>query len=84
MPPRAVRTQTDRQLDRDKITNLATAMRQDVIDLDAAIQALPAPASRTAAQRRDALIMRCMIRLIRWCLITSGAGTASDRTDERA
>ena len=39
---------------------------------------------RPAAQKRDALIMRCLIRLIRWCLITSGAGTTADRGSEPA
>lgn len=84
MPARAVRPQADRTADRTKIANLATAMRRDVTDLNDAIAALPAPASRTAAQKRDALIMRCLIRLIRWCLITSGAGTSADRTAEPA
>lgn len=84
MPARAVRPEADRTADRAKIANLAAAMRQDVTDLNDAITALPAPASRTAAQKRDALIMRCLIRLIRWCLITSGAGTADDRKAEPA
>lgn len=78
------RSQAARTADRTKIVNLATALRADIADLQAAIQALPAPAARNAAQRRDALIMRSLIRLIRWSLITSGAGTADDRTDEPA
>jgi hypothetical protein len=84
MPTRAVRPEADRTADRTKIANLASSMRQDVTDLNGAIAALPAPASRNAAQKRDALIMRCLIRLIRWCLITSGAGTAADRGPEPA
>lgn len=83
MPARK-RSQAARTADRTKITNLATALRADIADLQAAIQALPAPGARNAAQRRDALIMRSLIRLIRWNLITSGAGTADDRTDEPA
>lgn len=84
MPARAVRPQAARTADRQKITDLAVAMRTDIDDLQTAIAALPAPASRNAAQKRDALIMRCLIRLIRWCLITSGAGTAADRGSEPA
>lgn len=84
MPARAVRPKADRTADRKKIGDLAVAMRQDITDLQDAIAALPAPASRTAAQKRDALIMRCLIRLIRWCLITSGAGTTADRGSEPA
>lgn len=78
------RTPADRTADRDKIATLATNMRADITALQAAISALPAPASRTQAQQRDALIMRSQIRLIRWCLITSGAGTAADRGNEPA
>ena len=84
MPVRSVRTTTDRELDRQKIADLATAMRADISALQAAIAALPAPASRTVAQQRDVLMMRSQIRMIRWCLITSGAGTAADRTNEPA
>ena len=84
MPARSVRPAVDRTADRAKIANLATSLRQDITDLSDAITALPAPASRTAAQKRDALIMRCLIRLVRWCLITSGAGTAADRANEPA
>lgn len=84
MPARSVRPAADRTADRAKITNLATAMRQDITDLQTAIAALPAPGVRNAAQARDALIMRCLIRLVRWCLITSGAGTADDRKADPA
>ena len=84
MPARSVRPAADRTADRAKITSLATAMRQDITDLQTAIAALPAPGVRNAAQTRDALIMRCLIRLIRWCLITSGAGTVADRGNEPA
>lgn len=84
MPARAVRTQSDRDLDRQKIANLAIDMRADITALQAAIAALPAPGVRNAAQQRDVLMMRSQIRTIRWCLITSGAGTAADRTNEPA
>ena len=84
MPARAVRPQSDRTADRDKINQLATNMRADITALQTAIQALPAPAVRNAAQQRDALMLRSQIRLIRWCLITSGVGTAADRGNEPA
>lgn len=84
MPARAVRTQSDRDLDRTKVANLATDLRADITAFQAAIAALPAPGVRNAAQQRDALMMRSQIRVIRWCLITSGAGTAADRTNEPA
>lgn len=84
MPPRAVRPVSDREADRQKISELAVSMRDDIAKLQAAIAALPTPATRNAAQQRDALIMRSQIRTIRWCLITSGAGTAADRNDEPA
>lgn len=84
MPARSVRTQANRDDDRKKIGNLAAALRDDITELNTAIAALPAPATRNAAQKRDALIMRCLIRLIRWCLITSGVGTAADRGNEPA
>lgn len=78
------RAEDARMADRAKLTNLATALRTDIEELTTAIGALPAPASRNAAQKRDALIMRSLIRVIRWCLITSGAGMTSDRSDEPA
>ena len=44
-----------------------------------ALKALPAPASRTAAQKRDALILRTVALLVQWAIIGAGAATASDR-----
>lgn len=84
MPARAVRPPSDRDADRAKVVSLATDLRGDIANLQTAIAALPAPGSRTPAQTRDALIMRTLIRLVRFCLISSGAGTAADRTNEPA
>ena len=83
MPAKA-RTTSDREQDRTKVANLATDLRGDIAGLQAAIAALPAPGVRNAAQTRDALVMRTLIRLVRFCLISSGAGTAADRTNEPA
>lgn len=80
----ARRTEADAATDRAKVIDLAARLREDVTGLQAAIAALPAPASRTAGQQRDALVMRCLIRLIRFALISSGAGTAADRQNEPA
>ncbi len=82
MPARAVRPPSDRDADRTKAIDLAAKMRLRVDALTAAITALPAKASRTPAQQRDALIMNTLILVVRFCLITSGAGTAADRTPE--
>ncbi len=84
MPARAVRPPSDRDADRTKVISLATDLRADVASLQAAIAALPAPGVRNAAQTRDALVMRTLIRLVRFCLISSGAGTADDRKSEPA
>lgn len=84
MPARAVRPTSDRNADRTKVVSLATDLRADIAELQTAIAALPAPAVRTAAQKRDVLVMRTLIRLVRFCLISSGAGTAADRTSEPA
>lgn len=83
MPARA-RTLTDREQDRVKAAKLLTSLRNDIDALEAAIAALPAPADRSAAQRRDALIMRTLIKVIRWDIIACGAGTEADRADEPA
>jgi hypothetical protein len=80
----ARRPTADVNADRTKVINLAVSLREDIAALQAAIAALPAPNVRNAAQTRDALVMRCLIRLVRFCLISSGAGTAADRTNEPA
>jgi hypothetical protein len=80
----ARRPTADVNADRTKVINLAVSLREDIAALQAAIAALPAPNVRNAAQTRDALVMRCLIRLVRFCLISSGAGTTADRTNEPA
>jgi hypothetical protein len=82
--PLAKRTPTEREQDRTKLAQLTTDLRADANALQSAIAALPAPASRTAAQQRDALIMRTLIRVIRFSIIASRAGTAADRGSEPA
>ena len=61
-----------------KATRILDGLRPDADDLRAAIAALPAPASRNAAQRRDALMLRTLLRLVRWSIISAGAATAAD------
>lgn len=78
------RTTADVNADRTKIIDLAARLREDITALQAAIAALPAPGVRNAAQTRDALVMRCLIRLVRFALISSGAGRAADRGNEPA
>ena len=78
------RTPQDRIADKDKAINLAAGMRTDIDALLTAIAALPAPGVRNAAQSRDALMMRAVIRSHRFQLITSGLGTSADRADEPA
>jgi len=80
----SVRNDSDRRDDRAKVIDLAARLREDITALQAAIAALPAPGARNVAQTRDALVMRCLIRLVRFCLISSGAGTAADRGNEPA
>lgn len=78
------RTAAGRTADRTKVIDLAARLREDITGLQSAIGALPAPGARNAAQQRDALIMRTLIRLVRFALISSGAGTAADRGNEPA
>jgi hypothetical protein len=80
----ARRPPADVDADRAKVVSLAASLREDIAALQAAIAALPAPGARNAAQTRDVLVMRCLIRLVRFCLISSGAGSAADRGNEPA
>lgn len=79
MPARSVRPAADRTADRDKAISLLADIRQARADIRGAIKALPVPASRTAAQKRDALILRTVALLVQWAIIGAGAATASDR-----
>jgi hypothetical protein len=83
MPLRA-RTTEEATAARTKLATLVTDLRADITALQSAIAALPAPASRTAAQQRDALIMRCLIRVIRFHVISARATTAADLGNEPA
>lgn len=65
--------------DRTLVTGLIPDLRSARRDLRDALKALPAPAARTAAQRRDALIMRTSCLLIQAQLVQLGAATAADR-----
>lgn len=79
MPTRAVRPADARTADREKAVSLLDDIRRARADLRAALVALPAPASRTPAQRRDALILRTVALLVQWAIISAGAASASDR-----
>lgn len=83
MPLRA-RVTDEATAARTKLAGLVTDMRADITALQAAIAALPAPASRTVNQQRDALIMRCLIRVIRFQVISARATTADDLKTEPA
>lgn len=73
------RTDDDRTADKAAATSIVTDLRTARDDLRTALKALPAPASRTAAQKRDALLLRSQIMVIRSQLLGWGVGTAADR-----
>lgn len=58
---------------------MVTDLRAAVVDLRAAIKALPAAGTRNAAQRRDAVIMRTLVLLVRAMFATWGVSTQADR-----
>ena len=68
----------DRTADKAKAVELFAGLRQARTDLRDAIKALPAPGSRTPAQRRDVLVMRTVCLLVQWAIIGAGAAGASD------
>jgi hypothetical protein len=65
--------------DRDKATALVADLRDDRAQLRAALRALPAPAARNPAQRRDALVLRTCADLVAWALISAGVAGDDDR-----
>lgn len=71
------RPKPERDAQRTKAVAVLDGLRTDAADLRAALAALPA-SGRTAAQRRDALILRTLLRLVRWSIISAGAATAAD------
>jgi hypothetical protein len=83
--PRATgRPPADRAADRATATGLVADLRAARADLRAALRALPAPAQRTAAQRRDALLLRTAALLVQAQLVGWGAATSTDREQTEA
>jgi hypothetical protein len=70
--------------DRDKATALVADLRANRADLRAALRALPAPAARNAAQKRDALMLRTLADLVAWSLISAGVADDGDRAQTEA
>lgn len=73
------RTVEDRQADRTAAAGIVGDLRAIRDDCRTALKALPAPVQRTAAQRRDALMLRSTIVLARSQLLALGVGTPADR-----
>lgn len=76
MPPRDPQ---QRAADRQTATGLVDVLKDRRRQLRAEIKKLPAPASRTPAQRRDALIMRSLADIIQSQLVGWGVADAADR-----
>ena len=70
--------------DRNKATALVADLRGARADLRAALRALPAPAQRNPAQKRDALMLRTLADLVAWSLISAGVADDGDRADTEA
>lgn len=70
--------------DRTKATALVADLRGARADLRAALRALPAPAARNPAQKRDALMLRTLADLVAWSLISAGVADDGDRADTEA
>lgn len=73
------RNPQDAAADRARVASLVTDLRDARRDLRAAIKALPAKNSRTAAQQRDATAMRATCLLIQAQLVQLGVAQSSDR-----
>lgn len=73
------RTDDDRAADRTAAVAIVADLRSVRDDCRTALKALPAPAQRNAAQKRDALILRSMITVARSQLLALGVGTPADR-----
>ena len=67
--------------DRTKAAALVADLRGARADLRAALRALPAPAARNPAQKRDALMLRTLADLVAWSLISAGVADDGDRAD---
>ena len=77
--PVTKRTPEDASADRATVVGLVRDLRDARRDLRTAIKALPAPADRSAAQKRDALMMRTSALLIQSQLVALGVAGLSDR-----
>lgn len=73
------RTAQDAAADRVLVGNVVADLRQARADLRTAIRAMPAKASRTAAQQRDVTSMRAICVLIQAQLVQLGVAQAGDR-----
>lgn len=73
------RDKRDRDADRALVGNLVDQLRTARSDLRTALRALPAPAGRNAAQRRDALILRTQALIIQALLASWGVTRDTDR-----
>lgn len=76
MPAKKITTQAG---DKTKAVELVIDLRAARADLRTGIKALPAPAARTAAQRRDVLVMRTCALLVQAVLVILGSATTADR-----
>ena len=77
--PIVKRTREDAEADRAAVVGLVSDLRGARRDLRTALKALPAPADRTAAQKRDALMMRTSALLIQAQLVQLGVAGPADR-----
>ena len=66
--------------DKTRAAALIADLRASRSKLRDALVALPAPADRTVAQRRDAMILRTLLDQTQFTLITSGVAAAADLT----
>lgn len=73
------RTAQDAAADRVLVGNVVADLRQARADLRTALRAMPAKASRTAAQQRDVTSMRAICVLIQAQLVQLGVAQAGDR-----
>lgn len=76
---RAPRPQADKEADRATFVSLLAQGPGLRDELRTTLRALPAPAARTAAQRRDALTLRVLLWLVKVKLLEVGLGSAADR-----
>ena len=77
--PKTNRTPKDKADDRLAASSLVDELRAHRDDVRTALRALPAPASRTAAQKRDALMLRGDLLHTKAILVSWGVGQAADR-----